>query len=70
VNWGVGKATRLRWSVIEPTAMLDSVLLVCGLDTTLFRRTSQFAKRNYRDEAQPALLVGGEGLIEWLPRSG
>jgi len=28
-----------------------SILVVCGLDTTLFCRTSQFTKRNYCDEA-------------------
>jgi hypothetical protein len=49
---------------------LTSILLICGLESTLFHRISQFTKRNYRDEAEPAPPVGGEGLIERLPRSG
>jgi hypothetical protein len=54
------------------TYALASILLVlvCGLHTTLFRAISQFTNRNHRKKAQPALLVGHEGLIEWLPRSG
>ena len=45
------------------------LVVVCSLDTTLVRAIPQFTNYGHREEAQPALLVRREGLIEWLPRS-
>ena len=46
------------------------VLVVLRLQTSAFRPISQIMKRSDRKEAHPPPLIGGEGLIEWLPRFG
>ena len=53
-----------------PVSRSILVVVLCRVHPTLFHAISQFTKRNQRQEAQPTLLVGHEGLIEWLPRSG
>src|SRR4051794_14015187 len=52
------------------TASIFVVVAVGDPDTTLFHAIPQFTECRHRKEAQPALLVRSEGLIEWLPRSG
>src|SRR6516165_10677591 len=45
-------------------------LVVLRLQTSVFRPISQITKRSDRKVAHPPLLIGGEGLIERLPRFG